>query len=302
MTATATTTAIGRPRRSGATGPFLGRVLGTFRRSPTFGVGFAIILVYGIVATIAPLIAPFDPVEAFPYAVLSPPGGQFPLGSDGNGMDLLSRVLYGTRYAFGIALPAVALGLLVGVPLGLVAGYFGGMIDEVMVRVLDVLRAFPVIILALAVVAATGQSLLNVVLVIGFLDAPIFARIVRAEVLGLRSGGFVESAIAAGNPTWRILFVHLLPNSIRGAMAQTSVRLAWAVRISATLAFIGVGIQAPAPEWGAMIRQGAEYVISGEWWVALFPGVALVGVVLGFNLLGDGVQDLVDPKRAEGDT
>jgi peptide/nickel transport system permease protein len=137
----------------------------------------------------------------------------------------------------------------------------------------------------------------NVVLVIGFLDAPIFTRLVRSEVLALRSSGFVDSAVAAGNPTWRILFVHLLPNAIRGSTAMIAVRMAWAVRISATLAFIGVGIQAPTPEWGAMIRQGAEFIISGEWWVALFPGVALVGIVLGFNLLGDGLQDLLDPRR-----
>jgi peptide/nickel transport system permease protein len=171
------------------------------------------------------------------------------------------------------------------------------MTDEILLRIMDVVRSFPSIVLALAVVAATGQSVVNVVLVIGILDSPIFARIVRAEVLALRSSAFVEAAIAAGNPTWRILFVHLLPNAIRGATALIAVRMAWAVRISATLAFIGVGIQPPTPEWGAMIRQGAEYIISGEWWVATFPGVALVGVVLGFNLLGDGLQDLLDPKR-----
>ncbi|MCW5747129.1 MAG: ABC transporter permease, partial [Alphaproteobacteria bacterium] len=153
------------------------------------------------------------------------------------------------------------------------------------------------IILALAVVAAAGPSLLNVVLVLGFLDAPVFARVVRAEVLALRGGTFVEAAVAAGNPTARILFVHLMPNALRGAIAQSAVRAAWAVRISATLAFLGVGLQPPTPEWGAMIRQGAEFMVSGEWWVAIFPGIALVLMVLGLNMLGDGVADLMDPRR-----
>lgn len=278
--------------------PVLRRARGIAARSPTFAVGFIIVAFFAVIAVIAPWIAPFGPTESFPFQVLTPPGGKFLLGSDGNGMDILSRIMYGSRYAFGIAIPAVIIGAVVGLPLGLVAGYVGGMLDELLLRILDVLRSFPVIVLALAVVAATGQSLVNVILVIGFLDAPIFARVVRAEVLALRSSSLVESAIAAGNPSWRIMFVHVLPNAIRGATAQVSVRMAWAVRISATLAFIGVGIQAPAPEWGAMIRQGAEFVISGEWWIATFPGLALVGIVLGFNLLGDGLQDLLDPKHA----
>jgi ABC-type dipeptide/oligopeptide/nickel transport system permease subunit len=137
-------------------------------------------------------------------------------------------------------------------------------------------------------------------LVIGMLDVPVFARLVRAEVLALRAGGFVEAAVNAGNPTWRILFVHLLPNCIRGAMAQMPIRMAWAVRVSATLAFIGVGIQAPTPEWGAMIRQGADYMISGEWWVSIVPGVALVTLIIGFSMFGDGLEELLDPRRQKG--
>jgi len=274
-----------------------GRIFGVTRRSPTFAIGFAIVFIFALMAIFADVISPFGPIETFSSKVLIPPGAEFWFGSDGNGMDVFSRVMHGARYAFGIAVPSAIIMLAIGVPLGLIAGYQGGMVDEIVLRAMDVLRSFPSIVLALAVVAATGQSLVNVVLVIGFLDAPIFARLVRSEVLALRSSGFVESAIAAGNPTWRILFVHLLPNAIRGATAMIAVRMAWAVRISATLAFIGVGIQAPTPEWGAMIRQGAEFIISGEWWVAMFPGLALVGVVLGFNLLGDGLQDLLDPRR-----
>jgi len=271
--------------------------LGIARRSPTFAAGAAIVGILLLTALLADVISPYGPTHAFPYEVLKPPGGKFLLGTDGNGMDVLSRVLHGTRYAFGISVPAGLIMVLIGVPLGVIAGYKGGVVDEVLLRVLDVLRAFPSIILALAVVAATGASLVNVVLVIGFLDSPIFARVVRAEVLALRDSTFVRAAIAVGNPPWRVMLVHIFPNAILGATAQLPVRMAWAVRISATLAFIGVGIQAPAPEWGAMIRQGAEYVISGEWWVATFPGLALIGLVLGFNLLGDGLTDILDPRR-----
>jgi peptide/nickel transport system permease protein len=274
------------------------RLIGVVRRSPTFAVGFAVLLAYGLVAVFADWLAPLPPTLSFPYDTLKPPGtGQFILGTDGNGMDVLSRVIHGARYAFGIAVPAGLIMALVGIPLGLLAGWKGGWLDEVLLRILDVMRAFPTIILAMAVVAAMGPGFLNVILVIGFLDSPIFARIVRAEVLALRNATFVRAAVAAGNPEWRVLLVHILPNVILGATAQLPLRMAWAVRISATLAFIGIGVQAPAPEWGAMIRQGAEYVISGEWWVALFPGLALIGMVLGLNLAGDGLSDLLDPKR-----
>jgi peptide/nickel transport system permease protein len=273
------------------------RLSAVARRSPTAFVGGSIVLFFVLVAALAPLLSPHDPLHAYAYDVLRPPSATHWLGTDGNGMDIFSRIVYGARLAFGIALPAVAVAALMGVPLGLFAGYRGGMVDELLLRLLDVMRVFPSIILALAVVAATGQSLVNIVLVIGLVDAPIFARVVRAEVLALRSSNFVEAAVAAGNPLRRILFVHLLPNAIKGAMAQSAVRFAWAIRVSATLAFVGVGVQPPTPEWGAMIRQGAEFMVTGEWWVALFPGVALVLLVFGFNMLGDGVQDWLDPRR-----
>lgn len=273
------------------------RLVGLVRLSPTTAAGLAIILFFGVLAVFAQWLMPHDPVSSYTDRVLQPPSAEHWFGTDGNGMDVFSRVIYGAKFGFGIAIPAVLLSLLIGVPLGLVAGYRGGYLDEVLMRFFDGLRVFPSIILALAVVAATGQSLINVVLVLGFLDSPVFARVVRAEVLALRSSNFVESAVAAGNPTWRILFVHLLPNAIQGAMAQTAVRAAWAVRISATLAFLGVGIQAPTPEWGAMIRQGAEFMVTGQWWVALFPGLALIFMVFGLNLFGDGLQDAMDPRR-----
>jgi peptide/nickel transport system permease protein len=273
------------------------RVIGLARRSGTTTFGVIVVAIFGLVAVFAPLIIPYDPVAIFTDRLLQPPSAEHWFGTDGNGMDVFSRVLFAARYAFGVAVPAVAISVLIGVPLGLLTGYRGGMFDEVTVRFMDSLRVFPLIVLALAVVAATGQSLLNVILIIGVLDSPVFVRLVRAEVLQLRSSTFVEAAVATGNPVRRILFVHLLLNSTKGAMAQVAVRAAWAVRIMATLAFFGVGIEAPTPEWGSMIRQGAEFMATGQWWVGIFPGVALILLVLGFNMLGDGLQDLFDPRR-----
>jgi peptide/nickel transport system permease protein len=276
------------------------RVAALARRSPTFAAGAAILLAMALIAFGAAWIAPYDPVTSFDGRPLQPPSATHWFGTDGNGMDVLSRVMYGTRYAFAVAIPTVMVSLCIGVPLGVAAGYRGGTLDEVMMRVFDALRVFPSIILALAVVAATGPSLLSVIACVGVLDSPIFARVVRAEVLALRSSNFVESALAAGNPHRRIMFVHILPNALQGATAQAAVRAAWAVRISATLSFLGIGIQPPTPEWGAMIRQGAEFMVTGQWWVGLFPGCALILFVLGLNLMGDGLQDLLDPRRGGG--
>lgn len=273
------------------------RIRGLARRSPTGAIGFAIVGLFALAGILSPWITPFNPTQAFPREILVAPDATYWFGTDGNGMDIFSRVIHGARYAFAIAVPAVLLSMLIGVPVGLWVGYVGGAADEITMRVFDALRVFPSIILALAVVAAAGPSVLNVVLVIGTLDSPIFARVVRAEVLALRSSTMVEAAKATGNPTWRIVLVHLLPNAIQGAMAQSAVRAAWAIRISAALAFLGVGIQVPTPEWGVMIRQGAEFMVTGQWWVALFPGLALMFLMLGLNMLGDGLQELLNPRR-----
>lgn len=280
-------------------GSRLARFSNVLRGFPSIAIGLVIVLAYAVLAVFAPWLAPMDPIQVHADAVLAPPSPRFLLGTDGNGMDLFSRIIYGARYAFGIAVPAVLLSVLIGLPVGLWAGYRGGWADEVLLRCMDLLRVFPSIILALTIVAATGQSITNVILVIGLLDAPIFARVVRSEILALRGGLLIESARAIGNGTRRMLFVHVLPNSMSGALTQVSVRMAWAIRVSATLAFVGVGIQQPTPEWGAMIRQGAEYMVTGEWWVALFPGLALVTLIFGLNLAADGIQDWLGRRRTQ---
>ena len=274
------------------------RTAGIYRRSPMLIVGALLLALFLVMALGHRWLMPFDPLFAIPNATLLPPGASHWFGTDNNGMDVLSRVIYGSIYAFSIAIPVTILSLAIGVPIGLVAGYVGGFIDEVIMRLVDGLRVFPSIILVMAMVAAAGPSLFNIVIVMGILDTPVFVRLVRSEVLALRSTNYVEAAVAVGNPTWRILFVHLLPNAINGAIAQSAVRAAWAVRISATLAFLGIGIQPPAAEWGAMIRQGAELMVTGQWWVGVFPGLALILMVFGLNCLSDGVQQLVDPPQA----
>lgn len=281
-----------------APGFFLHRRLRAWtRRSPLAAAGLLLLGSFALLAILAPWIMPYDPVAADPAAVLLPPSAAHWFGTDANGMDVLSRVMFGTLYAFAIALPAVALAILVGVPVGLITGYAGGWTDEALMRFFDALRVFPSIVLALAVVSAAGASVLNVVLVLGLLDAPVFARLVRSEVLALRSGSLVECAIATGNPVWRVLLVHLMPNTLQGTLAQAAVRASWAVRLSTTFAFLGLGIQPPTPEWGAMIRQGAEYMIGGQWWIGVFPGIALILLSLGLNMAGDGLADLLDPRR-----
>lgn len=259
--------------------------------------GLLLLGAFAMLSILHPWLMPYDPVAADASAVLQAPSAAHWFGTDANGMDVLSRVIYGAIYAFGIAFPAVAVAMLIGVPVGLLTGYLGGWADEVLMRSFDAMRVFPSIILALAVVAAAGPSLVNVVIVLGVLDAPVFARLVRAEVLALRAGGFMESAIAAGNPLGRLLFVHLMPNTLQGTLAQAAVRAAWAVRIATTLAFLGLGIQPPTPEWGTMIRQGAEYMVTGQWWIGVFPGIALILLSLGLNLAGDGIADLMDRRR-----
>lgn len=271
-------------------------VVGVARRSPTLVVGIVIIAIFALLIVFGPWLIPYSPVQVFPRSNLLPPSAEFLFGTDGNGMDVFSRTIVGSRWAFAIALSVVGIGMALGVPIGLVAGYFGGWVDEALMRFFDSLRIFPAMILVMAIAAAIGSSFFVVVLVIGLLDAPMYARVVRAEVLVLRESNFVEAAVAIGNPHRRIIIVHLLPNVLKGAVAQLSVRAAWGIRISATLSFLGIGIQPPTPEWGAMIRQGTEYFVTGHWWVGVFPGLALILMTLGFNMVGDGVQDLTQPE------
>jgi peptide/nickel transport system permease protein len=285
------------PQISVTTGKPSARVIALFNRSRIAGIGGATLLLLALSSLLISALSPYDPLTPSPLEIFQAPNSRHWFGTDINGMDVFTRVLYGARYSFVIAVPTVIIAVLLGAPIGLYAGYRGGLIDELLTRFTDTLRIFPGIILALAIVAALGPSIVNVILTLATLDAAIFARLVRAETIAVRRSGIVESAIAVGNPDWRVMWLHVFPNVQQGMIAQTSVRAAWAVRVSATLAFLGIGVQPPTPEWGLMIRQGGEYMLSGQWWVGLFPGLALLAMILGLNFVGDGLQDVLDPRR-----
>lgn len=253
-------------------------------------IGLAIlggILVLGLVA---PLFAPFGETERLPGSVLSAPSSTNWFGTDKNGMDVFSRCLFSIRLDLPIAIGGTLIALVFGGGLGLVAGYFGGWFDEAVTRVADITQAFPILILAMAVVAATGSSIAVVVLIIGVFDTPIYLRLVRVQAAISRQADYVGSAIVLGCSTPRILVRHILPNVLPSLGAQVATRMAWAIKVTASLAFVGVGIGVPTAEWGSMIRVGAGSVAVGQWWPAFFPGLMVVLVTVGLRLAAEGIQ------------
>lgn len=250
-------------------------------RSPAVWV-FAVLVA---AALLAPLIAPYGPTEIVAGDYESP-SGTYLFGTDGNGMDVFSRVLYGARTDLLLALAAAALAAGVGVVLGCVAGYVGGWPDSLLQRVAEVIQAFPTVMLGMAVLVALGTTLLNLTLVIALVNVPVYFRIVRSVVLPMREAEFVEAARCAGNTNVSIVARHLLPNVWAPVIAQFTVNFAWAIQIIAGLSFLGLGVRVPDPEWGIMVQQGSEAVIRGVWWASFFPGVAIFVAVLALNRVG----------------
>ncbi len=267
------------------------------RVSPLATLGLGILIIFVLIGIAAPNIAPYPPYETNPDHQLQAPCVQHLFGTDQYGQDIFSRVLYGTRLTFLIAIMAVVCGLLVGATLGAIAGYYGGLIDEVVMRSMDTLQAFPSFILALAVAAAVGPGLITLIVANGVVNVPLYARIVRSKMISEKQSQYTSAAICTGNTRRRIIFVHLLPNCMGPIIIQSTLQAGWAILCAAGLSFLGLGLRMPAAEWGAMIQMGARYMITGHWWVAFFPGIAIVIGVLGFNILGDGLQDLLDPRR-----
>jgi peptide/nickel transport system permease protein len=260
-------------------------------------IGLAIVSLVCLAGLLAPLVAPFGPKEGDPSATLQPPSFEHPFGTDAIGFDILSRTLYGARLDLAIAFGAVGAALVVGCALGAIAGYFGRVLDEVVMRSMDMLSAFPSFILALGVVAALGPSLGNLIAAIALVNVPVYARLLRSRVLSVREAQFVRAARAIGCSRSRVLFVHVLPNSIAPIFVQSTLAAGYAILEAAGLSFIGLGIRVPTAEWGVMINMGLQYVVSGEWWITFFPGTAIALTVMGFNLIGDGLQDMLDPRR-----
>ncbi|HVR88465.1 MAG TPA: ABC transporter permease [Candidatus Limnocylindria bacterium] len=264
-------------------------------REPVALVGLVMVLAYVLVALVVGWLPLHDPLQLSTQR-LAGPSAEFPLGTDALGRDLLSRVLFGARLSVQVAVFSVAIATVVGGVLGLVSGYLGGIADLAIGRVLDVFFAFPAILLALGIVAALGPDPKNVIIAIAVVYTPIFARVVRAPVLTLKARDFVEAARAIGATQTRIVTRHIVPNLLSTLIVQVSLALSWAVLTEGALSFLGLSAQPPAPSWGVMLNEGRQYLEFATH-LAVFPGLAIMIAVLGFNLLGDGLRDALDPRR-----
>jgi peptide/nickel transport system permease protein len=265
--------------------------------NPVTLVAFVMAAVLVFVAVAAPILAPYDPLATNAVAKLKPPTAAHWFGTDQLGRDVLSRVIWATRLDLTIAVASVVLVFAFGTLAGVAAGYLGGWTDRIVGRIADTIMAFPLFVLAMGIVAALGNSVGNIVLATAIVNFPLYARIARAETAVRRTQGWVEAARLSGHSELSIVLTQLLPNLLPIMMVQVSLTLGYAILNAAGLSFIGLGVRPPTAEWGIMVAEGATYIISGEWWLALFPGLALMIAVLTFNLLGDGLRDLLDPRR-----
>jgi peptide/nickel transport system permease protein len=252
--------------------------------------GFVLLALFG------PWIAPYDPLASNTEFALKAPTAAHWFGTDSLGRDILSRIIVAARLDFGIAVSAVAASFAIGSALGSLAGFFGGWWDRIIGRIADTIMAFPLFVLAMGIVAALGNTVSNIVIATAIINLPFYIRVARAEANVRRSAGYVEAARLAGNSDLRVLALHVFPNTLPPMMVQISLNMGWAILNAAGLSFIGLGVRAPQAEWGIMVAEGATYIISGEWWVALFPGAVLMLAVFTFNLLGDGLRDIMDPR------
>lgn len=261
-------------------------------------VGLIVLGIYTVGALLGPLIFSFTPGQNHLESVLYTPGqGGHLLGTDNFGRDELLLLVYGSRYTLSLGLMAVALGIVVGVPLGAVSGYFGGWLDILIQRLTDILLAFPPIVLALGLVAGLGVGLRNVVIAVGISSVPSFIRLVRADSLRLRELPFVEAARALGVSPVLILFRHVIPNAVAPVIVQATLQMGFAILLAASLGFFGLGVQPPTPEWGQLLGEARNYIFSDPN-LATFPGLAIFAAVLAFNLVGDGLRDALDPRLA----
>jgi peptide/nickel transport system permease protein len=259
--------------------------------------GVVILGLLVVVALVAPWVIPFGANEQVPGARLQPPSAAHWFGTDNLGRDVFSRVLLGSRVSLQVGFIAVGISTLAGTTIGLLAGYVGGVVDSILMRLMDVVFSFPVILLAIAIVAVLQPSLFNVQLAVAVVFTPIFARIVRGSVLSVREEVYVRAARSLGASDVRIVVRHVLPNVAAPLIVQVSLSLAFAILTEAALSYLGIGIQPPRPAWGADLQAAQGFLRSGAWWMAVFPGLAILSTVMAFNLLGDGLRDALDPKQ-----
>ncbi len=265
--------------------------------NPVTVFAFSLFLLLIVLALLGPWLAPHDPLTTQAANALQPPGWAHPFGTDHLGRDVFSRVIVATRLDLGIALSAVALSFVAGSALGAAAGFWGGWSDRIIGRLSDTIMAFPLFVLAMGIVSALGNSVENIIYATAIINLPFYARVARAEINIRRNVGYVQAARLCGSSDVRILATQLFPNILPPMMVQISLNMGWAILNAAGLSFIGLGVRPPDAEWGIMVAEGATYIVSGEWWLALFPGAALMLAVFCFNLMGDGLRDLVDPQR-----
>ncbi|MGG5809068.1 ABC transporter permease [Falsiroseomonas sp. CW058] len=273
----------------------LKRALGKARSNPTTMIGVLICAVIVLSAVLAPWIAPYDPADQDILNRLQPPGAEYWLGTDQFGRDILSRLMWGGQISLTVSIGAIFAAMVIGGAIGLVSGYVGGRFDLLVMQVMDVLLSFPSLILGLIVVALLGPDLVNLVVAIALTAIAPFARVARAPTMALKERAFVEAGRALGFSHARILFRHILPNILSEVMVMGTLWLATAVRVEASLSFIGLGVKPPTPTWGGMTRDGFENILDAPW-LAVFPGVAILLLVLGLNMVGDGLRDATDPK------
>lgn len=273
----------------------LAALIRVFNANKTSWVGLVLLVIVVGAAILAPLIASHDPLVQNVSLQLSAPSALYILGTDEYGRDIWARLLYGARISLSIGIASTAIAMVIGSLIGMLAGWYGGRVDAVVMQIMDVLLAFPALILGLIVVAMLGPSPLNIVFAIALTSIPPFARIARAPTIVLKQREFVEACRSLGYSDFRILFIHILPNMMAEIMVMASLWLANAIRTEASLAFIGLGIKPPIPTWGGMIRSGFENILDSTW-LALVPSVAILIVIFALNLLGDGLRDAVDPK------
>jgi peptide/nickel transport system permease protein len=264
--------------------------------NPVTLAAFGLFTFFVFLALFGGFVAPYDALASDTLAALQPPSAKHWFGTDALGRDILSRIIVAARLDFGIALSAVAASFALGAALGALAGFYGGWTDRIVGRIADTIMAFPLFVLAMGVVAALGNTIANIVLATAIINLPFYIRVARAEVNVRRHAGYVEAARLSGNSSLQALARHVFPNILPPIMVQISLNMGWAILNAAGLSFIGLGVRPPQAEWGIMVAEGATYIISGEWWVAFFPGAALMLAVFTFNLLGDGLRDLLDPR------
>ena len=277
--------------------PLLRHARYVLSENPVTAFAFGLFAMFLLAAILGPLIAPFDPLATNTSLALKPPSAAHWFGTDQLGRDIFSRVLVATRIDLTIAFASVILASLLGAVSGVAAGYFGGWSDRIVGRLADTIMAFPLFVLAMGIVAALGNTVTNIVIATAIINFPLYARVARAEANIRRDVGFVEAARLSGNGEARVLFGHILPNIMPIMMVQMSLTMGYAILNAAGLSFIGLGVRPPAPEWGIMVAEGANFIQSGEWWIALFPGATLMLAVFCFNLLGDGLRDIIDPRK-----